>query len=125
MVRQKECLLKKKQRIIKTCCKELSKAFQYENASLCFLQNNLVTLYIGNIRRSPRETFRLMGKILKAIIPERKLLRSHFKLSNKLVTRPIIVPIRFCPFCGRQLRKDLLINWVKDRKFKNKNKKGV
>ena len=99
----------KKSKSVRLCCEELTKAVQYKNATIHVVKRDLFTLYIGNIQKSPQSASLALKKLMKAMLPEGKSPSIPPHSSGKI---PVVVPIRYCPFCGKQIRKDLLIDWA-------------
>jgi len=80
------------------CCKKLKDYIGIEKSSFSPLKSGAILLRCG----INRVTIKTMKRLIKAIGPEAKNIKLPSGLPNKLVKVPLIVPIAFCPFCGKK-----------------------
>jgi hypothetical protein len=82
------------------CCRKIKDYIGLEKSSFSSLKSGAILLRCG----TNRVTIRTIKRLIKAIgSPLPKNIKLPSGPPNKLVKVPLIVPIEFCPFCGKKV----------------------
>ena len=71
--------MKKKNKTIKLCCKEMVRAVGLEEASIRALKRDLLTLHIGIIRKTPEEATQSIVRLIRILANGPQLPAPDFK----------------------------------------------
>jgi hypothetical protein len=82
----------------KMCCRKLKDYIRLEKSNFLSLKSGIVLLDCGNTR----VTVKAIKRLIYAIGPSAKNIKLPSGPPNKLVKSPLIVPIVYCPFCGKK-----------------------
>jgi hypothetical protein len=99
-------VLGKKMKKARICCKALKDKIRLRESNFMLLEKSgQVLLNCGDIRIPMKAMERLAAAIMGA--PLSKKLRSLNP--NKLIKSPVLIPIAFCPFCGKKIITSLYL----------------
>ncbi|MFH1622148.1 MAG: hypothetical protein ABIA97_03395 [Candidatus Omnitrophota bacterium] len=84
----------------KLCCKKLTNYIELKKSNFLSLKSGTLLLDCGN----HFVTIKTIERLIKAMDLQPKGFRLPSESPNKLMEIPLIVPIAFCPFCGKKLK---------------------
>ena len=83
----------------KVCCSDLKNAMDYKEANLKLAGKKTWILYVGRAERP----YKVLLNLAKLVSSKKQLKSMPKHQADELINVPIALPIKFCPFCGKNL----------------------